>query len=264
MGIEREKDRTPPGGSAVAERTTDDWPALEARTGNALRAVEIENSDGSRSVHPAEVLRAAGVPEDRIFEAFVSPQAGTLQAIHPAELARAAGIPEDKVFELFFSSRPSRDVVPARTDVPPARRMDTSLPWNPETGDVILRREPTGLRNSDGTPSTRIVTNVAWTHFAGSSGGFEWGYTGSGPTELAINILNQFVPPRADGHEAVQGDAVYWAGGRQTECSRTAACLAHDFRQTFLSNLPPEGAVISGAEIQAWIEARADRVRRGF
>jgi hypothetical protein len=85
------------------------------------------------------------------------------------------------------SSRPSSPLTQALFEqVPPAGNPGRSG----ELGGMNWR-EPTGLRNSDGTPGTRIATNVAWTHFAGSLG-FEWGYTGSGPTELAF--------PRFSGH----------------------------------------------------------------
>ena len=45
------------------------------------------------------------------------------------------------------------------------------------------------------------VTNVPWTVIQHSPDGFEWGYEGSGPADLALNILNAFVPSGSDGQE---------------------------------------------------------------
>jgi hypothetical protein len=73
--------------------------------------------------------------------------------------------------------------------------MDTSLPWNAPNGDIHIRLvdHPNGRGN-------HWETNVAWSVFRGSTGGFATGQLADGADELALNILNQFVPPKADGH----------------------------------------------------------------
>jgi hypothetical protein len=46
-----------------------------------------------------------------------------------------------------------------------------------------------------------VRTNVARTVVWHSPMGFEFGYGGSGPADLALNILNAFVPPGSDGSD---------------------------------------------------------------
>jgi len=63
-----------------------------------------------------------------------------------------------------------------------------------------------------------------------SPDGFEWGYGGSGPSELALNILALFVPaPEA------------WR-------------LHHPFKDQFVATLPHPGGTILGSQIVDWIQ----------
>lgn len=123
--------------------------------------------------------------------------------------------------------------------------MNTSLPWNVDTQDVVLRREtvfdPQMKDNVE-----RVATNIRWTVIDGSPSGFEWGYRGSGPRDLALNILNQFVPPGFDGIEPVD-----CYRGR---CSYTAHKLANRFVEDFLASAPKDGTFIEGATIRDWIK----------
>ena len=59
--------------------------------------------------------------------------------------------------------------------------------------------------------------------------GFEWGYGGSGPAELALNILAQYLP----------NDAAYR--------------LHQDFKWKFIAPLSEEGGTIKRTDIEAWI-----------
>lgn len=128
--------------------------------------------------------------------------------------------------------------------------MAPPLPWDPQSGDVVLRRVPDFNRGLDTTGGLiRVVqTNVPWSAIQHSPGGFEWGYGGSGPTDLALNILNAFVPPGADGRRPNK----CWDGC----CSVTAWELRHEFTNAFLAALPWEGGVLEGWRIREWIEAR--------
>jgi hypothetical protein len=54
-------------------------------------------------------------------------------------------------------------------------------------------------READGS----LRANVPRTVIEHSPTGFECGYGGSGPADLALNILNAFVPPR-DAHDRVK------------------------------------------------------------
>ena len=60
--------------------------------------------------------------------------------------------------------------------------------------------------------------------------GFEWGYGGSGPADLALNILL-----------AATGDRDFSAKNHQA------------FKWRFVAALPPEGGVIRGSDVEEWI-----------
>lgn len=67
-----------------------------------------------------------------------------------------------------------------------------------------------------------------------SPDGFEFGYSGSGPTQLALAILFDFT------------------GDEQT-------ALAHyrDFREAFIAKMPKAGRTIHGEDIALWLRAQA-------
>lgn len=78
--------------------------------------------------------------------------------------------------------------------------------------------------------STEACTNVPWKIIYHSPDGFEWGYYGSGPADLALNILYCFV----DFNRA-------WK-------------LHQRFKDHFLATRPEGGGTIRADEIRAWIE----------
>lgn len=85
--------------------------------------------------------------------------------------------------------------------------------------DVFFRRLDGG----------KVETNVVQVMKYHSPSGFEWGYGGSGPADLALNILLRFVP-------------------------RSVAVRLHqDFKWKFISTAPREGANLSAEEIDRWI-----------
>jgi hypothetical protein len=100
----------------------------------------------------------------------------------------------------------------------------------------------------DNTLQTEPWTNVPVSVIHHSPTGFEWGYPGSGPSDLALNILNWFVPPEADGLEAV----TCWKG----RCSRTAWVLHLDFKEELIAPMARQADhQLDGEGILAWIAA---------
>lgn len=83
-----------------------------------------------------------------------------------------------------------------------------------------------------------------------SPSGFEVGYGGSGPADLALSILNAFVPPTGPDDRVK-----LWRGDR---CSRFAWAHHQDFKWEFIAKLPHAGGVIQAKAILAWIERRRD------
>lgn len=81
-------------------------------------------------------------------------------------------------------------------------------------------------RNVKGEP----VTNVTQRIVDRSPDGFEWGYGGSGPADLALNILSLVLP------------------------KRKAYELHQDFKWEFIATMPEKGGIIKKEDIIDWIE----------
>lgn len=103
--------------------------------------------------------------------------------------------------------------------------------------DVLLEREPY-YDEQLAEQSVRVKTNVPHTWRHHSPAGFEWGYAGSGPAELALNILVQFT------------DRV------------TSYRLHQLFKEDYVAPMPPEGGRISAEEIHGWIARRRSEATR--
>jgi hypothetical protein len=99
----------------------------------------------------------------------------------------------------------------------------TYLPYN-DGDDIVLKRE--------GMFGENKIMNVRRTIVKHSPDGFEWGYGGSGPADLALNILAMFVP------------------------ENRAQEIYQDFKFEFVAAIPKEGGIIKFAEIQKFIERK--------
>ncbi len=129
-------------------------------------------------------------------------------------------------------------------------------PWN---ADVKIWREY-GAKDTAGLVGASIPHSVIW-H---SPDGFNFGYGGSGPADLALNILNAFVPP---GREINWEDANEDPGRDDAPqpcfrgvCSHFAARHHQDFKREFIANIQGAGGTISAVAIHAWIAARRKRI----
>lgn len=94
-------------------------------------------------------------------------------------------------------------------------------------------------RLGDGTP----VCNVPRVITYHSPDGFEWGYEGSGPADLALNICHILLPARED-FEPIDGVAV----------SRDALRIYQDFKRKFIAPMPEGGGTVTIAAMRHWIE----------
>jgi hypothetical protein len=93
-------------------------------------------------------------------------------------------------------------------------------------------------------------TNVPHLVTHHSPSGYSWGYGGSGPADLALNILEWVL--REDGH---QGPRVRCFEG---ECFVRAWHLHQPFTWTFLAPLPPAGGTLPLAAIRQWLAGQDD------
>lgn len=98
------------------------------------------------------------------------------------------------------------------------------------TEDITLKRNP--------NDSFDIETNVPHVWKYHSPTGFEFGYGGSGPADLALNIL------------------------LKSGLDREEAWLLHqDFKWKFIANMPREGGTIKKEEVIDWIESNSPNTK---
>lgn len=90
--------------------------------------------------------------------------------------------------------------------------------------DIILKRDPDG----------KASANVQHKWKAHSPTGLEFGYGGSGPADLALNILIKFGLSRERAWD-----------------------LHQDFKWHFVAKIPRGGGTISADAIDAWVADRA-------
>ena len=96
-------------------------------------------------------------------------------------------------------------------------------------------------RAPDGTARSSIPQRHV--HYA--PGGFDWGFGGSGPADLALNVLARFLPlaPNAGGVALRDGSTV----------SEAAWALHQAFKYDLIATLPRAGGHITARMIEEWI-----------
>ncbi len=85
--------------------------------------------------------------------------------------------------------------------------------------DIILKRTNEGA-----------TANIPQEIVRHSPTGFEWGYGGSGPADLALNILAQYVP------------------------RKLAESLHQQYKWDVIARIPHEGTTITSESVRAWIK----------
>lgn len=110
----------------------------------------------------------------------------------------------------------------------------------PMTSGIILRRQP----------DDRLATNVPHLVTHHSPTGYEWGYGGSGPADLALNILENAL------------HILQWKGGTtemwRGKCFSLANRLHQDFKWEFIAPAPRSGGdhIIPWKAVASWINTR--------
>lgn len=99
-------------------------------------------------------------------------------------------------------------------------KQDLISPFN---GDIICWRTEHGP-----------MVNIPHLIIHHSPGGFEWGYGGSGPADLALNALSMYI-----GRELAEKDGLY-----------------QDFKRKFIATMPFEGGIIKRSEVFNWLAAK--------
>lgn len=110
------------------------------------------------------------------------------------------------------------------------------------SGELVCRQ----IQLEDGV---EYLTNIEQRFKHHSPTGFAWGYLGSGPADLALNVLAQLYPVEGDGYEGTQ---IY---DRQY-VSATAWILHQDFKDEFIARIPKSGGRLPAALVRAWVEGK--------
>lgn len=90
------------------------------------------------------------------------------------------------------------------------------------------RTEPLRFWRENGTPCFNFEHK--WKKY--SPTGMEWGYSGSGPADAALNALLVFTD------------------------RETAERLYQDFKDTFIAHIPNEGTTIPAEIVRYWLKAK--------
>lgn len=118
-------------------------------------------------------------------------------------------------------ARTARD--PARVRVLPERDALDGGPSLGDPDDVVL------WRTREGTAHASVPHVVRH-----SPTGIEWGYLGSGPSDLALSVLSALADERA------------------------ARALYRRFKLEVVARVPEEGGVLRAAEVRAWVDRARD------
>lgn len=106
---------------------------------------------------------------------------------------------------------------------------------------IVMKRIPDGMHQE-------AITNVPWLVKHHSPTGFEWSYGGSGPADLALNILENililtnFEGPRVD----------CWEGN----CFEAAWALHQEFKWEFIAPMQKQGGNLKTSMVHHWIRAK--------
>lgn len=104
---------------------------------------------------------------------------------------------------------------------------------------IILERTTDGIR----TNVPHLVTHHSPT-------GFEWGYGGSGPADLALNILE--VVLRQMGHTGETTNDTW----KKQRCFKLAYRLHQSFKWDFITPMDRQGGTIRTNDVIQWIQAQ--------
>lgn len=112
---------------------------------------------------------------------------------------------------------------------------------------LVIRR----AEEMDNPRAAALETNVVRSVIHHSPTGFETGYGGSGPADLALNVLSALIPPGEDDRSAVR----CFRG----QCSHSAWVLHQSFKEAFLTGMDERGESIPARIIRDWLEDHTDK-----
>lgn len=127
--------------------------------------------------------------------------------------------------------------------LPPSQFADVHLDDPPLGQAVYLSRTTEGGTVSPGTN----VPHLAVRH---SPDGFEWGYEGSGPADLAMNIVEAFVREMPEVRSGIQRPC------EEGRIDKTTDDLYNFFKREVIAPLPRGGVRLSASDVESWIRQK--------
>jgi len=114
---------------------------------------------------------------------------------------------------------------------------------NEKLDKIILSRDSNG----------EAIVNIPQLVLHHSPSGFDFGRNGSGPAELALNILEYVL--RQQGYTGATEKTM-----RGTHCFRLAYRLHQRFKEIVIMTAPNEGGAISVTVIEEWLEQQREAI----
>jgi hypothetical protein len=94
-------------------------------------------------------------------------------------------------------------------------------------------------------PDGTAISSIPQRHMHYAPTGFDWGFGGSGPADLALNVLALFLPLAADATGVALRDG--------SSVSEATWALHQAFKYDLIATLPRAGGHLTAETIRAWI-----------
>lgn len=125
------------------------------------------------------------------------------------------------------------------------------------TDDFVFLDEALVLQRVGDDDHAIVKTNVPHLVVHHSPNGFEFGYGGSGPADLALNVCQWYL------------DLIHYQGEKTQcfdgNCWSLAWVLHQDFKRAFIAGAPHEGTVIPFNQIKYWFDQNiTDDMKRTY
>ena len=138
---------------------------------------------------------------------------------------------------------------------------DEYLPLPVRDHGLVMRRESSG----EG-PRGTVKTNVPHRVERSSPDGFEFGYGGSGPSDLALNAVEHLIQTLAE-EGAIDPPSDYYteeAGDvEKGQVSKVAFRLAPKLKSKFVAPAPTSGGIVEYDILKPWLLSQLEAQREG-
>jgi len=138
---------------------------------------------------------------------------------------------------------------------------DEYLPLPIQDHGLVMRRESSG----EG-PRGTVKTNVPHRVERSSPDGFEFGYGGSGPSDLALNAVEHLIQTLAE-EGVIDSPSDYYTEGdgdvQKGRVSTAAFRLAPKLKSKFVAAAPTSGGIVEYDILKPWLLSQLEAQREG-